>query len=57
MCYVKLPYLTLYPVQEHTEQIISIKRDFPDVNIVIGGGHGAPLVSVSHPGHKDSWLI
>ncbi|KAK7935443.1 carbohydrate esterase family 9 [Apiospora marii] len=28
-----------------TQQIIAIKRDFPSVNIVLNGGHAAPLVA------------
>ncbi|KAK8136627.1 hypothetical protein PG984_004567 [Apiospora sp. TS-2023a] len=28
-----------------TQQIIAIKRDFPKVNIVLNGGHAAPLVA------------
>ncbi|KAI0123869.1 hypothetical protein BJ170DRAFT_687117 [Xylariales sp. AK1849] len=29
----------------HTQQVVSIKKDFPDVNIIIRGGYSAPLVA------------
>lgn len=35
-------------VQHDTQQVIRIKQDFPNVRVVIHGGHSTPFVS-SHP--------
>ncbi|KAK8100621.1 carbohydrate esterase family 9 [Apiospora kogelbergensis] len=41
----RMPLLVSVVNLAATQQIIAIKRDFPDVNIVLNGGHAAALVA------------
>ncbi|KAI1861014.1 hypothetical protein JX265_009633 [Neoarthrinium moseri] len=41
----KLPLIIQVERAAYTQQVVSIKRDFPGVNIVIYGGHGVPSVA------------
>lgn len=37
--------IQLTEVQHAIQQVILLKKDYPDLKIVIQGGHAAPLVS------------
>ncbi|KAH6661396.1 carbohydrate esterase family 9 protein [Truncatella angustata] len=41
----RMPVLINVDSVPHTQQIVLLKKDFPNVNIVIDGGHGAPLLA------------
>ncbi|KAK8031138.1 carbohydrate esterase family 9 [Apiospora arundinis] len=41
----RMPLLVSVVNLAATQQVIAIKRDFPNVNIVVNGGHAAPLVA------------
>ncbi|KAK9775696.1 putative Carbohydrate esterase family 9 protein [Seiridium cardinale] len=63
----KMPLIIQVESVAHTQQVILLKKDFPDVNVVINGGHGAPalakelaaanisvILSATRPG-PESW--
>ncbi|KAK9417105.1 putative Carbohydrate esterase family 9 protein [Seiridium unicorne] len=40
----KMPLIIQVESVAHTQQVILLKKDFPGVNVVINGGHGAPPI-------------